>query len=393
VSGGKRTSGAQCKNATFLLSGCMRVIHLSYACIMAFRDPEAWLKRIDFFVVLLNRMARQIEVKSIHFINYEGVLEKAGVEYHFLKRNWTYLLYPIGIHRYVKKLKPDIIVVHGFHFSWQVLWLRWHLGDDVKIVVQHHAERPFRHYKRVLQKLIDRHISAYFFTSRDQAVPWVMEQQIERIDKVVEIMEVPSVFESIERDVAIQRTGVKGTRNYLWVGRLDENKDPVTLVKAFIRFASVNQEVHLYMVFRGDELISQVKELLSESRDVANRVMLVGNVEHGELLYWFNSADFIISTSHYEGSGIAVCEAMSCGCIPILTNIPSFRMMTGNGNCGLLFTPGAADDLLQTLMKSTEMDVSAVRKKVLEQYRQHLSPEAISEKMIDVFREILKNKK
>lgn len=371
----------------------MRVIHLSYARIMDYQDPEAWLTKINFFTALVKQMAKQAEVKSIHFINYEGILKKDGVEYHFLKRNWIHFLYPVGIHRYVQQLKPDIVVVHGLHFSWQLLWLRWQTGDDVKIIVQHHAERPLRHYKRVLQKLIDRYISAYFFTSRDQAVPWVKEKQIKSLDKVVEIMEVPSVFNAIDRSDAMLRTTVKGSGNYLWVGRLDTNKDPVTLVKAFIRFAALNTSAHLYIVFHGDELINQVKELLIGSPGEAVRITLVGRVQHDELLYWFNSIDFVISTSHYEGSGIAVCEAMSCGCIPILTDIPSFRMMTGNGNCGLIFSAGAVDDLLQALLKSTKMEVSAERKKVLEQHRQHLSPEAISEKMIDVFKEILKNKK
>lgn len=369
----------------------MRVIHLSYARIMDYRDPEAWLTKIDFFVALLKQMAKQVEVKSIHCINYTGILEKDGAEYHFLKQHWIQFLLPVSIHRYVSKLDPDIVVVHGFHFPWQVLCLRWQLEKkSVKIVVQHHAERPLRHYKRILQKLIDPFISAYFFTSLDQAIPWVREKQIESLDKVVEIMEVPSVFEPMDRSDAMLRTHVKGSGSYLWVGRLDANKDPITLVKAFIRFAAVDIGAELYMVFHGDELINQVNELLLASPREAERITVIGKVDHDELLYWFNSVDFVISTSHYEGSGIAVCEAMSCGCIPILTNIPSFRMMTGNGRCGLIFTPGAVDELLQALLKSREMKISAERKKVLEQHREHLSGEAISGKMVTVFEEILK---
>lgn len=368
----------------------MRIVHVSYARSMDYRDPEAWLKRIDFFVALVTEMAKRAEVRSIHCINHEGVLRKDRAEYHFLKRSLIQVLYPVGLHRYIKRLRPEIVVVHGLIFPWQVLWLRWQLGHTVRIVIQHHAEQPLRHYKRALQKVIDPFVAAYIFTSLDQARAWVAEKQIASLQKVHEIMEVPSVFEPIDRGHALQRTKLKASGMYLWVGRLDANKDPLTLVKAFMRFAATNPNVQLQMVFRGDEMIDDVKRVLAGSPEEAERIKLVGSVQHDELLYWFNSADFILSTSHYEGSGIAVCEAMSCGCIPILTNIPSFRMMTGNGSCGLLFEPGDVDGLFKVLMESVSLNGSGERSKVLEQHKQHLSAEAIAEKMIAVFDGIMK---
>jgi glycosyltransferase involved in cell wall biosynthesis len=358
---------------------------------MSYNEPELWLKRINFFTVLVEEMAKTTEVKSIHCINHSGVLQKNGAEFHFLKISWLQFLFPFGIHRYVRKLNPEAVVVHGLPFPWHVLWLRQRLGKKIKIVVQHHAERPLRHYKRILQKLIDPFISAYIFTSLEQARPWVEQRQIKSLGKVFEIMEVPSVFGPLDKKEAIKKTDVKGGTIYLWVGRLDANKDPITLVTAFIRFTTVNQDAHLYVVFHGDELIGEVKEVLLGCPGAAGRITLVGKVEHDELLYWFNSADFIISTSHYEGSGIAVSEAMSCGCIPILTNIPSFRMMSGNGKCGITFPPGDTDGLLQALVKSEQLVVSVERDRVLNQYREYLSAEAISEKMITLFKRILKD--
>jgi glycosyltransferase involved in cell wall biosynthesis len=102
----------------------------------------------------------------------------------------------------------------------------------------------------------------------------------------------------------------------------------------------------------------------------------------GELSYWYNGADFIISTSHYEGSGISVCEAMSCGCIPIVTDIPSFRMMTRGGECGLLFHPGDADQLNIALIKSVTLNVQTEREKVLNQFDENLSFKAIASAML-----------
>jgi glycosyltransferase involved in cell wall biosynthesis len=95
-------------------------------------------------------------------------------------------------------------------------------------------------------------------------------------------------------------------------------------------------------------------------------------------LYWYNSVDFVMAGSHYEGSGTAVCEAMSCGCIPIITDIFSFRMMTDNGNIGMLYEPGNQAKLLAALQQTATLDISAEKEKVLAYFASTLSFEAIA---------------
>lgn len=368
----------------------MRIVHLSYANMTDYSDPNAWLKRIDFFAVLLEQMAKEVEVKSIHCLNFTGVLNRNGVEYHFIKPEKLSLFSP-DVNEYVRKLNVDVVIVHGFHFPIKVLWLKWKLGAEAKIIIQHHAEKPLRHYKSFLQRFVDKVVSAYFFTSLDQSIAWLADRQIGDRSKIYEVMEVPSVFKPMDRSEARAVTKVGVLKNYLWVGRFDQNKDPITLINAFIPFAKKNNDVHLYVVFQSNELINEVLKLIKEAK-AERQITLVGKVEHHELLYWYNSIDFIISTSHYEGSGIAVCEGMSCGCIPILTNIPSFRMMTNNGDCGLLFNAGDQRELASALQKSLAMDIGLNRKKTLTLYQENLSPEAIAGRMINCCKNVVTRK-
>jgi glycosyltransferase involved in cell wall biosynthesis len=109
-----------------------------------------------------------------------------------------------------------------------------------------------------------------------------------------------------------------------------------------------------------------------------NSVILVGQKPHEELQYWFNSADVFISGSHYEGSGTAVCEAMSCGCVPLVTDIPSFKMITDNGKCGLLYPPGDEDMLLSALIATEKMNMAEKRDLSLEHFGKKLSFKAIA---------------
>ena len=71
-------------------------------------------------------------------------------------------------------------------------------------------------------------------------------------------------------------------------------------------------------------------------------------------------------------------EAMACGCIPIVSNIPSFKKMTDEGKCGFLFTPGDAEGLYRVLMKLPTIDNASFIKKVIDKFNKDLSFQAIA---------------
>jgi glycosyltransferase involved in cell wall biosynthesis len=358
----------------------MRIVHLSYARISDYKDPDRWLQRINFFTGIPEAMAKEHVVHSVHCIGYVGGLKRNSVNYHFVPwRKWS-LLFPISLNNYVKGLTPDAVIVHGLHFSWPIFLLRMQLGKTVRIFAQHHAERPLRFFKRFFQKLNDQFISGYFFSSLALARPWVDQGLIQDPSKITEVMEASSVFYPIEKAEARKQTGVNHSPVYLWVGRFDRNKDPLTLVEAFVKFLKHVSDAQLYIVFQQDDLLKDVENII---KGHSTNIILLGKVPHSELLQWYNSTDFIISTSHYEGSGIAVCESMSCGGIPILTDIPSFKMMTANGALGLLFTPGDSDSLVNALMTSRNLNIDDNRQKVLDFFQARLSFKAIAEKMLE----------
>jgi glycosyltransferase involved in cell wall biosynthesis len=358
----------------------MRIIYLSYARMPGMRDHGAWLKRLSFYTRQLEAMTPYAEIHSIHLIDDKNVIVRNGVTYHFLDLKKLQIILPFRLHRYIDSLAPDVVMIHGMVFPWQVLWLRHQLRRTANIIAIHHAELPLRFPKRELQRIVDRFISAYFFASHELGLPWINNGQIASENKVHEIMEVTSTFTPFPelKDLIQERS------TYLWVGRLDKNKDPVTLVKGFVRFLEIFPDANLSVIYRGGTLREEMDSVITSKNIPKGSVVLMEDVPHEELQIWYNKADFIISTSHYEGSGTAVCEGMSCGCIPILTNIPSFKMMTAQGAVGLLFNPGDETALLEALRKSKTLDVVKQRQKVLQQFQDLLSPEAIAKKTMDV---------
>ncbi len=332
----------------------------------------------------MESLTRNATVINIHSIGYEGVEHRNHVEYHFMKLNQLETTLPISFHRYIRKLSPDVVIVRGLGFPLQILFLRWQLGEHVKIMAQHHADKPSRGYKKLLQRIADKFIGAYFFSSMDLAKPWLNAELIHNKEKIKETLVLSSTFFRADKISARNITGVQGKRVYLWVGGLDANKDPITLVNAFKKFSGDHVDAHLYMIYQEEDLLDTVKELVAH----CSHIHLMGALAHNALQSWYNAADFIISTSHYEGMGVAVCEGLSCGCIPILSDIPSFRMMTNQGEFGFLFPPGNADALLHSLQDSWSMDLIYGQKKVLHHHEACLSSEASAFKIMETVRSL-----
>jgi glycosyltransferase involved in cell wall biosynthesis len=143
------------------------------------------------------------------------------------------------------------------------------------------------------------------------------------------------------------------------------------------------------MIYQTEELLPQLMALLDQHPN-KNAVILVGKVDNDHLLYWYNSADFLLSGSHYEGSGTAVCEAMSCGCIPVVTDIASFRMITNNGDCGILYSAGDEEALVNALHQTQTLDRKKYRQKCLDWYDEKLSFKAIARDIEAVANSIVK---
>lgn len=359
----------------------MKLIFTSYAGALDFTDPHQWLKRISGYTGILESLSKNNEVTSIEHINHEGELVQNGVRYYFYRQQRNQDYFPFRMHRLISKLKPDAVFINGFIFPLQILQLRLSLGKGPKIIILHRADRPLKGIKKMLQKMADTCVQAYLFASADFGRQWIGEGIIKSEKKIHEVMHGSSPFRPQNRTLARSVLAIDGAPVFLWVGRLDSNKDPLTVVKAFLRFLQYQPAARLYMVYHTEELLLHIKKLIAAHPSAIGSIILVGKVAQEQLQIWYSAADFIISGSYYEGGGIAICEAMSCACIPIVTDIPSFRKMTADGAYGFLYNAGNADQLFNLLYNTIEINIEEMRTKVLARFQDEFSFSAIGEKI------------
>jgi glycosyltransferase involved in cell wall biosynthesis len=326
-------------------------------------------------------------VTFIAFINGEGEKILDSVKYLFFKGYKSLFFTPLKMLRYVKKEEADVILVQGLANPFQVICLRLMVGKKPAIIVQHHGEQPLKGTRKMLQKLADRYINGYLFTSKGNAQFWIDEGMISTQAKCYEVLEASTFFTPQNREACRAKYNITGDYNFLWVGRLNENKDPLTALTGFEKYLAVNREARLYMIYQATELLDEMKAAIDKSTVLKSAVVLVGEVPHEELPCWYTAADFYLSASHREGSGYALIEAMACGCIPVVTDIPSFRAITGGSN-GILYKKGNSDALLQALIKAGAINRHEASNDTMRYFEEHLSFKSIADNVLEVCKQL-----
>ena len=356
----------------------MKLIDLNYHPNNECTRPEEILKKHETSLGYLHFIKQKLKAQVVKHINYEGTRVADGIEYVFFKRRNNFFQIPFRTNSWIKKQQPNLVLVQGTIFPLQVIALRMQLGKKVVIALQHHGETPFKGIKKSLQQLASRFVNAYFFTALDNAAEWRNQNIIREKQKCFQLLEASTYLRPRPKKEAKERTGMNGNLNFLWVGRLNANKDPLTVLRGFERYLTIHNHARLYMIYQESDLLAMVESIINKSDLMKQSVELKGMMDHNSLTDYYSAADYYLSGSHKEGSGYALIESMACGCIPVVTNIPTFRKITADGNLGFLYQPGDANDLFRVLQNINPAENENKSHLVLNHFENELSFKSIS---------------
>ena len=362
----------------------IKLLDLTYYSNMEYTEPAQLIAAQRAALGFLSGIKQLLKIEIVKHSHFCGSSVVDGTRYTFFKRDNRFFSIPFKTHTYLKGQNPDVVLVQGLIFPLQIMFLRFSLPEKCKIIVQHHGEKPFKGIKRVIQRLADHDIDAYIFTSKGNSEPWLKKKIISSPCKVFEVLEASTYFKKRSKEDAKRALGITGDLNFLWVGRLNANKDPLTVLTAFERYLQINKNAKLFMIYQEDDLIDAVKMLINKSSNLQKAVGLVGEIEHSRLESWYNMADFYISASHSEGSGYALLEAMACGCVPVVTDIPSFRTITDDGKYAFLYSAGDGEGLFNILKEIERVDYQEYSTGVQNHFLNELSFDSIAKKLNQV---------
>jgi glycosyltransferase involved in cell wall biosynthesis len=369
----------------------IKIVDIVYYCHTEYQSTACLLEKHRPTLGFTDYIKDRVDYTVVRHLDYEGNKTIDGIRYAFFRRPNTAWQIPLKTHRYIKSIDPDIVFVHGFIFPLQVIALKILLGKKCRIVLQHHAEEPVNSMRKIFQTVADRFISAYLFSAYEIAQPWLDHRVIRNADKVRVLMGASVTVQDRDKIYCKKQLGLTGNRNFLWVGRLNQNKDPLTVLRAFVQHLKQYPDARLYMIYQTNELLEQVQALLNEQR-LHKHVILLGKLPHEELANWFHAADYFISASHAEAAGYALLEAMSAGCIPVVSRIPSYQNILEKSP-GYLFRHGNADELAQLLNSLPDPDSSQQSSEVKAYFLQHLSFEKVAGNMFSLFNQLYSEKR
>ena len=317
-------------------------------------------------------------------------VERNGVHYHFLPFNEASSrnAYSAAYRGLLCKLAPDVYHVHGLDFPRQVMSLA-KLSSGVPIILQDHASRPPRIWRRASVRRGMSVAAGVAFCSLDQARPFAQAGLIGASTQVYEIPESTSRFAPADRDDARRATGVEGNPAVLWVGHLNANKDPLTVLDGISAAIRELPQLRFYCCFGNAPLLHAVQSKIASDPRLRDRVQLLGRMPHDRIEQLMRAADIFVLGSHREGSGYSLIEALACGLPPVVTDIPSFRSLTKAGSVGGLWPCGDSRALCQALLAVAKRSSTALRAAVRAHFERELSSKALGEKLTAMYADVL----
>jgi glycosyltransferase involved in cell wall biosynthesis len=319
------------------------------------RAPERLLEDWSTLVDVAEAAHRAgVRVSVAQACQSSQTLLRNGVTYHFFaadeKRRTS--AHSAEFASLVQRLDADVYHVHGLCFPAEVQTLA-QLAPGTPILLQDHASHPPRSWRRPAWRRGFAAATAVSFCAREQGAPFAAAGLIGADRPIFEIPESTSRFTPGDQAAARALTGLSGSPCLLWVGHLDENKDPLCVLDGIADTVRELPDLKLWCCFAGAPLMRRVQRRIRTDPRLAGRVHLLGKVAHSRIQDLMRAADLFVLGSHREGSGYALIEALACGLPPVVTDIPSFRALTGRGAVGRLWPCGDRQALSHALRAAT----------------------------------------
>jgi glycosyltransferase involved in cell wall biosynthesis len=369
----------------------LHVVQISFFNDAEARAPaqllDAWPSLVDVAEAACRGGMR---VSVVQACSHTARLAGAGVHYYFQPFGETPAASEAStaLRDLLRRLAPDVFHVHGLSFPRHVLSLAA-LAPGVPILLQDHANRPPRLWRRALWRRAMPLAAGVAFCALEQARAFANTGLLHPHTRLYEIPESTCRFAPGDRQQARRITAIEGDPAVLWVGHLDANKDPLTVLEGISAAARELPRLQLYCCYGEAPLLPAVLDRIATDPNLRERVQLLGRVGRDRIELLMRAADLFVLGSHREGSGYALIEALACGLPPLVTDIPSFRALTGDGTVGMLWPCDDPQALCAALRSIASRTGAEMRSAVRAHFERELSFDALGRKLAAMYADVI----
>ena len=280
------------------------------------------------------------------------------------------------VYRYAVTNKIRVIIFHSLNPFFCAPFFR--MVPGLKVIMQHHGETLFLHKKSVFMRFTDPFVTAYFFHGKGNALPFARRGYL-KMEKVFEIPEGSTDFIPASAPVNL-------IPKIIFIGRLDENKGLITLLKAIVILTDIDLMLDVY--FSDDSQLNQMRDFCTR-HFIGQRVEFKGKVAPERIHIALQQSDVFVSCSKYEAGGYSLIEALACGTYPVVTKIPAFDFVLEGLEFKKQFPVDDAEALAECLKQVINIKIDArVRDSIRAHFEKNVSPRAIADSILKVISEL-----
>lgn len=150
---------------------------------------------------------------------------------------------------------------------------------------------------------------------------------------------------------------LKITKNpyFIYVGNAYPHKNLEKLIEGFYKANLKN--INLIFVGKDDYFYKRIE------KEKFRNIIFLHDVTDSQLFYLYSNSIAAVSASLMEGFGLLPLEALSCGTIPVISNIPAFNEVCFDA--AIYFKPEDANDIADKLKKAFNLRKTD-REKIME---------------------------
>lgn len=282
--------------------------------------------------------------------NYPGAKNEEiidGIRYLRIGSHKTYILsritYSIFVHRYIKELKYDLLVV-DFSAYTPTISMLFTKKPVIAVIRNYFGIHTFRKYKLlgILGFIYEKFgIKLYHnFIANSLHI-------YEQIQKSTSNKRIKVINNCVEKDLFSLDS--KDENYIFFLGRIDiYHKGLDTLLKAF-RVVSMQKKIELIIGGGGKDL-EKLKLIISEY-GLRDLVRLEGRVYGEKKIQLLKNCLFMVMPSRFESFGNVAIEAAACSKPIIGTSIPGLRDTVKDGSTGLLIEADQPETLANAMLR------------------------------------------
>ena len=347
---------------------------------------ERWPSLVDIPEAAVSAGTR---VSVIQVAARQESVTRQGIDYHFIDvGGMDVTARGLVFSDVLVQIKADVLHAHGLGFAEDVFALSQYM-PKLSIVFQDHADRPPPWWRRKQWRHWYTAAAGIVFTAPELALPFTTIGMFAPRAQLFTVPESSTRFVTGSNAIARTETGLQGNPCVLWVGHLNAGKDPLVVLDGIAKAIPSLPGLQLWCAFGNAPLLAEVQTRIERDPWLAGRVHLLGCVPHARIEQLMQAADLFVSGSHKESCGYALLEALACGAAPVVTDIPSFRILTGEGSIGALWTRGDAVRLAEALVTTAKNPPT--RQQVRAHFDAELSFTAVGRCWAGVYAQFIEN--